>query len=70
MVCGGQVIMAIQEKFKLGPFDQMVKCVQKLGENPATRMVGLWHQHHGRGDTKDHFDHVHFSIGGCKGIKW
>lgn len=70
MVCGGQVISAIQERNQSGPFDQMVKCVQGLGKNPSSRMIVLWHQHNGRGVTRDHYDHAHFSIGCYNGRYW
>lgn len=70
MVCGGQVISAIQERNQSGPFDQMVRCIQNLGKNPGTRMVALWHQHNGRGITRDHYDHAHFSIGCYNGSYW
>lgn len=52
IICGGQTYAAING----GRFAQLVSCMQD-------KMVVLYREHRGRGKTKDHYDHAHFSIG-------
>ena len=52
IICDGQTYPAIQG----GRFNALVACMQ-------SSMVVLYHEHRGRGKTKDHYDHAHFSIG-------